>query len=225
MANFRTHISFGIALGILGVIGMITATVTNAPSLVIAIFVAATLGSILPDMDSDSSVPFHITFGSFSIVAAVLTFFSIYKNVPRNWIILIVGTLGAGLLVWGAIGTVFKKFTRHRGMAHSIPAAILAGLITFFVASHFYFDDGQAFLLGLGMTGGYLIHLILDEVYAALNFHGTPFIPNKALGSALKLKSSNSLINLAMTGAILFLLAGNIKRLWGLAQTFWHTIS
>lgn len=224
MASFRTHISFGIGLGIVGIIGIITSAMASDPSFIIAIFVAATLGSILPDMDSDSSVPFYITFTSLSIVTAVLIFLSAFRQNPKDIFALIAWPLGSLVLVWGALAPLFKRFTKHRGMAHSIPTAVLVGLITFFAAVQLYFTDSNAFLLGVAIAAGFVIHLALDEIYAALNFHGTMFIPNKAFGSALKLKSQSKLINLAVFGAIIFLLAGNTKRLWDLAESLWNKI-
>jgi hypothetical protein len=82
----------------------------------------------------------------------------------------------------------------------------------------------EAFILAVSMLAGYVGHLILDELYAAVNFHGTPFVPNKALGSALKLASNDTLINLAVYGAILFMLAGNVGRFVNLAETFWRSL-
>lgn len=225
MASFRTHISFGIASGILGVITLFTMAIVNVPSLLIAIFALATLGSVLPDMDSDTSVPFHVAFGSLTIVTTVLVFSTLYKEDPRNWFALLSWTGGVAFFIWGVIGYLFKKLTRHRGMAHSIPAAILAGLITFFVASRLYFSDPESFLLGISMIIGYTGHLIVDEVHAALNFHGKAFIPNKAFGSAFKLKSHSHLVNFLVFSSIIFLAAGNIERFSDLAQTFWSQIS
>lgn len=89
-------------------------------------------------------------------------------------------------------------------MAHSLPAALLAGLMMFFLTVRFSFEDEAALLLALALMAGYVGHLILDELYAATNFHGRPFIPNQALGSALKLTSQNSLINAAVYGAFFF---------------------
>lgn len=224
MASFRTHISFGVALGVLGIVALLTSAALNAPTLLVAVFALATLGSVLPDMDSDSGIPFHVAFGSLTIVAAVLAFTSVYKDAPHNWRVLITSTVGTAVFVWGVVGYLFKRFTRHRGMAHSIPAALLAGLLAFFLASRMYFSDQDAFVLGVALTGGYLVHLILDEVWAAVNFQGTLFIPNKAFGSALKLKSGSTMVNLAVFGVIAFLLAGNVQRLWGLAEGFWQTL-
>ncbi|MBP9751495.1 MAG: metal-dependent hydrolase [Candidatus Moranbacteria bacterium] len=225
MASFRTHISFGIAAGIVGAIVLSALSIVDAPGTILAAVVALVLGSILPDMDSDSGIPFHVAFGSFSLVSCALIFMSSYEKTPSDWQGNIVTALGASIFVWVVVGYVFKRFTKHRGMAHSIPAALLSGLVTFFVASRFSFSDPEAFLLGVAMTSGYLVHLVLDEVWAAVNFHGIPFIPNKALGSALKVFSSSTFSNVVVYGAISFLLLGNMNRLSPLFETFWSQVS
>lgn len=225
MASFRSHISLGIASGILGAIGLLSLALTDAPSFLMVMFVAAVLGSVLPDMDSDSGIPFHVSFGSFALVASVLTASSAYQDNPDDWQTITIWAVGTFALVYLVIGTIFKKFTRHRGMAHSLPAALLAGLITFFLADHFSFSEMESFVLGVAMMAGYIGHLILDELYAAVNFHGTPFIPNKALGSALKLTSDDTVTNLMVYGGILFLMAGNVGRFMDLSEKFWKSVS
>ena len=225
MASFRSHISLGIASGILGAIGLLSLALTDAPSFLMVMFVAAVLGSVLPDMDSDSGIPFHVSFGSFALVASVLTASSAYQDYPNDWQIIALWAVGTFVFVYLVIGTLFKKFTRHRGMAHSLPSALLAGLLTFFLADHFSFSEMESFVLGVAMMVGYVGHLLLDELYADVNFHGTPFIPNKALGSALKIKSDDTVTNLMVYGGILFLMAGNVGRFMDLSEKFWKSVS
>ncbi len=225
MASFRSHISLGIASGILGGGALISLALLDVPSFLLVVFVAAVLGSVLPDMDSDSGIPFHVSFGSFAVVAAVLTGSSAYREMPDNLVRVALWAAGAFGFVYLILGALFKRFTRHRGMAHSLPAALLAGIATFFLAVHFSFTDMEAFVLAVAMMVGYVGHLVLDELYAAVNFHGTPFVPNKALGSALKLFSDDKLINVAVYGGILFLMAGNVGRFTNLAERFWRTIA
>lgn len=224
MASFRSHISLGIASGILGAFGMLSLAFFDAPDFLLAVLVAVVLGSVLPDMDSDSGVPFHISFGSFALVASALVSSSAYRETPEDWTRVVLSAAGVFAFVYIVLGSVFKRFARHRGMAHSLPAALLAGLITFFLAVHFSFSDMEAFVLAVAMVAGYVGHLVLDELYAAVNFHGTPFIPNKSLGSALKFASHDTLINLMVYGAILYLLAGNIGRFADLAEAFWSSV-
>lgn len=225
MASFRSHVSLGIASGILGAFGLVSLAFFDAPGFLSVVFVAAVLGSVLPDMDSDSGIPFHISFGSFALVTAALIGSSTYQETPDDLVRVALFGGGAFAFVYLFIGALFKRFTRHRGMAHSLPAALLAGLATFFLAAHFSFSDMEAFVLALAMMAGYVGHLVLDELYAAVNFHGTPFIPNKALGSALKFKSDDAVINFGVYGAILFLMAGNTGRFAQLAEKFWRSVS
>ena len=214
MASFRTHVSFGIAFGILSAFAITSlALVPESWSFSVLIGLAVTLGAQLPDMDSDSGLPFHITFGSLSLVTAALSLLYVWQEYPGDYALLIAAPLLALFIVWGVIGTMFKKFTHHRGMAHSVPSAVLAGLLTFSLTTWLEFEDWQAFLLGIAMTLGYLIHLLLDEVWAGLNFHGQLFVPNKAFGSALKFVSHDHRLTAVVYLAILGLVLMNFPEL------------
>jgi len=216
MASFKTHFSFGLVLGIVSVFSIISlALLPIELNYFIFIFLTAVIGAVMPDLDSDTSIPFHIAFGSFALLAGALTCFYMMKAVPGDYLMNGAYTLGAIFTVWIVIGSIFKKFTVHRGMAHSIPAAVLAGLAVFTVAARTDFDQWSSFLLGFSFFLGYMIHLILDEIWAAVNFHGTPFVPNKTLGSALKFFSKSSPVNVFVYLAIMFLLMENGQILYG----------
>lgn len=203
MAGFRTHVSVGIACGVLSALAITSlALVPESWSFAILVGLAVTLGAQLPDMDSDSGLPFHITFGSLSLVAAALSGLYAWRQYPGDYALIITLPLLTLFAVWVILGSVFKKYTRHRGLMHSIPAAILAALLTFSCATWSDFVDWQAFLLGIGLGLGFLVHLILDEVWAGLNFHGHLFVPNKAFGSALKFASHNHRLTAAVYLAI-----------------------
>lgn len=210
MASFRTHISVGIALGVTGALSSLSLAFAPANfDTAILIFITCTIGALMPDMDSDSGIPFHVTFGSLSLITAGLTFYYALQKSNSDYLIATLSALSAGVIIWAVIGTIFKKWTKHRGMAHSTPAAILAGLITLTLALAVQFDSWTATYLGLAITGGYLAHLMLDEFHAAVNFHGTPFVPNKALGSALKFTSKNKAITASVYIAIALLIIWN----------------
>ncbi len=218
MASFRAHFSVGILLGVASVAGLVSFALADEASFFVAIFVSAVIGGIMPDMDSDSGIPFHVTFGVLSCIAGSLALLHVLKTTPHDYQLLIGYSVGAMFLVWVVGGAIFKRFTRHRGMAHSIPAAILAGLLTFIIAQKYGFRETDAFLLALSLTIGYIGHLVLDEIWAAVNFHGMPFIPNKAFGSALKFFSQDKLANACVYGSIFFLLVGNWDTLFQLSE-------
>lgn len=224
MASFRAHFSFGILIGIAAVAVVISFALADDAGFFVALFVSGVIGGLLPDMDSDSGVPFHVTFGTLSCIAGSLVFLRDIRLEPGEYQTTIMHALFAGLFVWLIVGSVFKRFTRHRGMAHSIPAAILAGLAAFILAQKYGFIQTDAFLLAVALVAGYIGHLVLDEVYAAVNFHGVPFIPNQAFGSALKLFSRDKAANVLVYGLLLFLLAGNWSVLSRLAEHFIKTL-
>ena len=118
-----------------------------------------------------------------------------------------------GLFIYYGIGGILKKLTHHRGIFHSIPAVILVTLISLTILNQFELDTNIKIALSLGVGRGYLCHLILDELNSVVNLGGIPFIPNKSIGTALKLYSKNwkiSLVVYASVGWLLFQNWGNI---------------
>ncbi|NTW30311.1 MAG: hypothetical protein HGB34_02945 [Candidatus Moranbacteria bacterium] len=223
MADFRTHAAFGVGLGAILAVASGTLGLLSGPTLLVPVFLCAALGALAPDIDSDSGVPFHVTFGALSIVSGGFVLSScLASGVPVVESGLY--SIGAAAAVWIVAGGVFKRLTNHRGMAHSLPAAFLAGLLVFFAAGCLSYGDSDAFLLGTAVSFGYLVHLVLDEVYAAVDFHGRRIMPSGSLGSALKISSSSRFATGAVYLGIVMLLAGNVTRLLSLARAFWETV-
>jgi hypothetical protein len=212
MANFSSHISFGLAAAVMAVYCVTIFMPTAELDYLLAVFGLVVLGSVLPDMDSDTSLPFHVAFGSLSIVSGIVTLIGVLRSgLPTIWAFGC--ALGAVMFVWAILGTIFKKFTRHRGVVHSLPVALLNGLVAFVVFTKLAVADDRAFVLGLALTLGFLVHLILDEVWAAINFNGKLFVPNKAFGSALKFKAESLVVTLLVYGMICYLVVSHEEKL------------
>lgn len=224
MASFRAHFSFGILLGIAAIAGVVSFALSDNSSFFLAVFVAAVIGGLMPDMDSDSGIPFHVTFGTLSCIAGSLVLLQTFQSLPHDYQAIIIRPLVAVVLVWVVAGAIFKRFTHHRGMAHSIPAAAVAGLAGFLIAKRYGFEEYEAFLLALSLMVGYIGHLLLDEIWAAVNFHGLPFVPNKAFGSALKLFSKDHGANALVYGLLAFLLAGNWNEVASSVSVFFSAV-
>lgn len=186
----------GVFIGI-GVIvaGFIYALFSGVES-TIWIFLAVIIGSFLPDLDLDGGVPFQILFGLLGAGIAGLVFFNYYQNGERDLQVLILIPALVFAAVRFVVGYIFKKFTDHRGMFHSIPAAILFGLFAIWFLHFFSFLKGQELIIGAAVTIGYLGHLVLDEIYSSVNIGGHSILPKKSLGSALKLYSSSKISTL-----------------------------
>src|SRR5262245_62196 len=144
------------------------------------------LGGLLPDLDSDSGVPVRELF---NLAAAIIPLFLLHRLRSHFTLEQTIVLLGfAYLLIRYGLYSLFKRWTVHRGMFHSIPAMLIAGLATFLA----YYPDPELtkhalyrYLIAGGVALGFLSHLILDELYS-VDFMGLKVRLNKFAGSALK---------------------------------------
>ena len=94
--------------------------------------------------------------------------------------------LAAGLIYIAlrfVVAEFFKRYTVHRGMWHSIPAAAVAGLIAYLIMPSN--EEDIRIYKTLAVVLGFMVHLILDELWA-INFRGGRFRFKKSFGTALK---------------------------------------
>jgi LexA-binding, inner membrane-associated putative hydrolase len=186
MASFAGHISFSSALGVAyGIAGAYYWQLDWGPALLGAGL--TTIGGMLPDLDSDSGVPVREMFG----LGAVLVPFLLLRrlmNLELTFEQLIVVMAGIYLFVRYGLSEIFKRITVHRGIFHSIPAMLIAGL-TIFILYHSP-DVSLRIYLALGTMIGFLSHLVLDELYS-VDFSGASLRLNQFAGSALKLYSQS----------------------------------
>ncbi len=129
-------------------------------------------------------------------MASLVTSFYIldqFGEEPFKSLVIIVGCFG---FVYFILQRVFRKLTRHRGIFHSILALSISVLSLNYLLLLLKFPTTVSLLLSLSLGIGYLGHLILDEVNSVVNLSGIPFIPNKSMGSALKIVSKSSRVNM-----------------------------
>ena len=103
------------------------------------------------------------------------------------------------------VSEVFKRLTVHRGMYHSIPAMLVAGLCVY-LAYHSP-DRNIRVLLGCGVMLGFLSHLVLDEIYS-VDWRGMKPKLKSSAGSAVKFFSPSLFANVTcytMLGGLLYL--------------------
>jgi hypothetical protein len=206
MANFKTHLSVGISLGVICAVSSVIFGILFQWTILSLLIISVSVGSFLPDIDSDSSTPFKIVFSTLGIIFAFFTLAWSLQYHSNQLMLVIFTPLFTFSIIRFIIGTIFKKFTHHRGIFHSIPMAIISILITVLLLKNFsQLPTLEYTALSLAIGAGFISHLILDEIYAAINFNGKKFHPNKNLGSALKLWSSSFPITL-LVYVIIFIL-------------------
>jgi membrane-bound metal-dependent hydrolase YbcI (DUF457 family) len=164
----------------------------------------------LPDLDSDSGVPVRELFNLSGALVPVLLLPRLQHDAQLTTDQILVVLAGIYLVVRFGVAHLFKRLTAHRGMFHSIPAMLIAGL-TVFLLYHNPKVEMRAWMAG-GTMLGFLSHLVLDELFA-VDFMGLTPRLNKYAGSALKFWSK-SLMATTLTYIILCALAVPAWLVW-----------
>lgn len=159
MAQDQNHISFSLlsAAGYAG-IGLLWWNIY--PEHILLACVLAVIGGLLPNIDTTGSLQERELAG---FLAAVVPLYLLSEfpgleagGVSRIALVVILAYAVTRLVV----GYLLSFFTAHRGMIHSIPAAIVAWEAAYLSFSDLYWTE-RLFVSG-GLFVGYLSHLILD---------------------------------------------------------------
>lgn len=155
---------------------------------------------MLPDVDSDSGLAQRelMTFLAAGAPMILLDRFT-QAGLSHEQIMLAGGCVY--ILVRFGLGALLRRYTVHRGMWHSIPAALTAGLVTALLCSADPSLAVRIFKVGAVILG-YLIHLLLDELWAIDWHHGRLRFKN-SFGTAFKLFSRSWWGNISAYGKLL----------------------
>jgi hypothetical protein len=207
MAGFHTHVltstTLGVAYGTAGYLayGMPPTTAILAAGL-------CGMAGMIPDLDGDTGVPVREAVGTIAAIVPVLLIHCFQTwGLGRESIVL--AAAGVYLLIRFGVGGLFKHFTRHRGMWHSIPAACNVALITFLITSYQEMD-ARLFKTGAVLLG-FLSHLILDELYS---FDWKRWRYKESHGTALKLFALHRLSGNLLAYGLLCVLLFSSYRSW-----------
>jgi LexA-binding, inner membrane-associated putative hydrolase len=191
MAAFREHVLFSSLLGVGYSVALKGYGIEPAHA-VLAGGVCGVSG-MLPDLDSDSGKPIRELFGVTAAVVPLLLFqrlrdagFTGEQTILAAAVIYLAIRFGAAWL--------FKHLTVHRGMFHSLPAALIVAELT--LLAH----DCPGQLGNLALAGGallgFLSHLVLDDIYG-LKHLGAALHGNRAPERGLKLFSRSAPASMA----------------------------
>lgn len=197
MASYRGHLTFSTGLGI--AYGGLAAWKLGVPPAVAGVgglFTA--LGGLLPDLDSDSGVPVRELFGLAGAAVPLLMLRGMANSGLSAEETLLAAAAVYAIIRYG-LSTIFKHLTVHRGMFHSIPAMLVAGLLVYLTYRHPVFE--LRLYLAVGVMVGFLSHLVLDEL-CAVDLRGLRPKLNQFAGSAVKFKSESGIANLVCYGAL-----------------------
>ncbi|QDT02527.1 hypothetical protein K227x_09050 [Rubripirellula lacrimiformis] len=206
MADFKSHITGSTIVGVgYGYWGVSTQSM-SLESGMLACGLCAVSG-MLPDLDSDSGIPLRETS---MFVAAIVPILMIDRFRDLNFSHEAMAL--AAMLVYIAIRFIavecFRRFTVHRGMWHSIPAAAVAGILAYLVMP--CPNESIRVFKSCAVVLGFLVHLTMDEIWSIDIRRG--FRLKKSFGTALKFFGPNMLANTAVyaqLGLVLYFAMGD----------------
>jgi len=182
MANFNTHLAVGATVSLIFSDTLLAMEILT-PNLAIIAFFLGTLGGLMPDIDSNYSKVIKILFTIISILITMLIFSK--KDISYSIIELLIISISIFSSIRFGLLELFRVVSKHRGMFHSIPVALIFGVSTTIISnSMFGLDNLISWIYGFMMAIGYITHLTLDELYSVDLGNGRI---KRSFGTALKL--------------------------------------
>jgi len=180
MAGFKTHITFSSILG--AGYGGAAYFLYNVPipSCILAGGLCGVSG-MLPDLDSGPGRPLHESMAFAAAVVPVMSIHHLQKMGFSQEMIILIGAAFYLLIRFGG-AWLLQRFTVHRGMFHSLPAAAIFGEMAYLLASG---DTNLKLYKAGAVVLGYMSHLFLDEIWSIEWKHGLHL--KSSFGTALKI--------------------------------------
>ncbi|EMI54784.1 membrane protein containing DUF457, transmembrane [Rhodopirellula sallentina SM41] len=159
------------------------------------------VAGMLPDLDSDSGVPLRET-SLFMAAIAPMLMIDRFRDMGLSHESMAL----AAMLVYIGIRFVavefFRRYTVHRGMWHSVPAALVAGLGAYLLMP--CPSEAIRVYKSLAVLIGFMTHLILDEIWS-LDFSRGRMRVKKSFGTALKFFGKDWWANVSVWGKLALL--------------------
>jgi len=198
MADFATHMGWA-AIGA-GLAASATYAADIVPSAdLLTLTTAGVVGGILPDIDLEKAVPSRALFTGLGLTLAFIVLFNFKASysITELWLI----WMAVFIAIRFGLYHLFHRNAIHRGIFHSVLAGLFfMAFTTALLAYSLGREPVVAWMAGLFVFGGYLIHLVLDEIYS-VDITGARL--KRSFGSALKLFDKNSVsASLLMAGAL-----------------------
>lgn len=216
MANFNTHMTVAAVAGAVFASVALGTGLAQTPEGLALLALLVTIGGILPDIDLDYAIPTRLLFMALGAIMALIVMvnYSTRYSLVELWIAMLVTYWLIRYPVW----QFFSRYTVHRGIFHSLLAALFFLFLTTSIA-YSVFDASRiyAWMTGLAVLIGYLVHLALDEIYS-IDFAGRRI--KRSFGTALKIYSTNDY----QSSAIMAVLAGLMFMMTPELRPFLHEL-
>jgi membrane-bound metal-dependent hydrolase YbcI (DUF457 family) len=200
MADFKTHITFSTGVGVVyGAAGHFYFNLPIETSLLG--FGLCSVSGMLPDLDSDSGTPVRemSTFAASVIPMLMLPRFEAFACCHE---MMVLSAAVMYCIIRFGVVNLFKRYTVHRGMWHSIPACAVCGLLTFLIVADNHIEV-RLFKASAVMLG-FFSHLLLDEIWS-VNVRVGRLNVKKSFGTAIKFFGKESWGNFSVYAKLIVL--------------------
>ena len=103
MAGYRAHFAFGVLTAACVAVAMLVISCVSL-KVIPVVFLLAVIGSMLPDIDSDTGLPVRLLFGTLAVATIGLALFYAMNSTATSWLQQGLIGVGAGLFVYFIIG-------------------------------------------------------------------------------------------------------------------------
>lgn len=210
LANFNTHISVatvasGVAASALYSIGFVSIQE------MVLLWLVGTFGGILPDIDSDNSTAIKLIYRILTAVISVLALLLLAGrfSLIELWLAILAMM---GVMRW-MVMPIFTSLTRHRGIFHSVLAAVFFCFSATAIAG-LHFNSLLSWTIGAFCFFGFIVHLLLDEVYSVDLLNRTV---KRSFGTAMKpfsLKYKKVSLLMALATASVWMVTPSSQPFW-----------
>lgn len=187
MANFNTHIGVA-AITSLAAASHASHIGVATPTDAVILCSLGMIGGMFPDIDSDHSTAAQWLFRLLTLATTIMAVIALQGSMPVGSVLIWAAI--TALLMRYVVLSLFTRITVHRGLFHSLPAALLIGLITVALGQTVLtWSLSFSWLAGGFICGGYLLHLLLDELFS-VNLANSEL--KQSFGTALTLFSPSA---------------------------------
>ena len=181
MASFKTHFAVGTAVAGIAANLCYEAHLSNL-QFSVSLWALGAGGSLLPDVDSDNSLVLKLLFNGLALSAMAFAPFWLAPRLPLVQLVFALACIY--WLVRYPLMIAFQKFSRHRGVFHSLLAVLFVATLSACFGYRVLQQPALVCWLAAGFVAfGYLVHLVLDECFSVDLVNTTI---KRSFGTALK---------------------------------------
>lgn len=197
VADFKTHMTgSSLAGAAYGYWGSFHQGISVESSLLAAGL--CSVAGMLPDLDSDSGVPLREA-GMFASAIVPMLMINRFRDLGLTPEAMALASMLIYLAIRFIVVEIFSRYTVHRGMWHSIPAGLSAGLLAYLLMPSP--SEGDRLFKSIAVMLGFMVHLAIDEIWS-ICYRGGRIRLKKSFGSALKIWGDNTIANLVVYGQL-----------------------